>query len=508
MRIRFYFFIIFFLGEAQAKDLCFLVKEITLSPLENTLENQKAFKKYFGFGEKIAKAYTNQCLNEKSINKLLQELNEKTIKKGFLTSKFGILPQDLKSQRLEIKLDIGRIHQITYNHNNLFFSFKKDFDIKEGDVLDLQKLQAGMANLKKMTHIDATMKILPSDQKNASDIVIHVEKKSFPFSGVYIFDNGNLKFLYQHTLLLAWENPLKLSDKLQSYLLASFFHDERIHKNYSIYHSLSYGVPFGQFFFEQNLAYSFNSFQIKLANFSPVYTGYSINTDTRMSYVFLRTQEHSLSFGLNFGARISKNFLENVLLVTQNRKVLLYSFFLRYALSLPTLQFNVDFSGLYGHSLANEFLHAYDYFIPVVNLYLYRPFKFFGRSLIYTGAIKTQVGSNKLYANDAFIIGGRYTVRGFDRLNYSGQMGVLCRNDLNLYIPFLKKFQLVPSIGFDVGYVKDLMSKDDIALSGGGLGIQWIQKYLNLQAWWYFAMFSSKSSVPKQNFFFSIAFNW
>ena len=49
--------------------------------------------------------------------------------------------------------------------------------------------------------------------------------------------------------------------------------------------------------------------------------------------------------------------------------------------------------------------------------------------------LKTQVSQSDLYASEKMSIGGRASVRGFDGLSLSGQIGVIFRNDLVYYLP-------------------------------------------------------------------------
>lgn len=496
-----------FFVQADTNKVCFVIDEIIFVPTQADTDKPQKLPKEFSFAHKIAKSYLHQCLYLDTINTLLASLNNTAIKKGFITSKFGIAPQDLSGAKLIIQVEIGRIHNITYNSNNFFLSFAKDFSIKQNDVLNLTHLQSSISNLKKMRYVDTTMKITPS-KANHSDIIIDVHRKNLPFYGSYIFDNGHLQFDYQHTLLFAWENPLKLADRLQFYLLGALPLDTTpIKSNHSFYGAMSYALPIRRILFELNAAYFYNSYQIPLANLRPVYSGNNTNMDLKLSYALLQTQDYSFSFGLNLGARFSDSFLENIELLIQRRAIIHYSLFLRYIISLPYLQFGTDVSILQGFSLPNAVLSGYNYFVPVLNLHLYRPFQVLKYTTTYTSTIKTQIGSSNLYANDAFIIGGRYTVRGFDRLSYTGQMGVLYRNDLNLFIPFLKQSQIVPSLALDMGYVKSLDSATQAFLAGGGLGAQFIHKNFNLQAWWHFPIYAS-TEIPTQNFFFSIGLNW
>ncbi len=484
---------------------CFVIDEITFL---DTQKEASSLPKGFGYAYALMEGYKHSCIDTPSLNTLLKSLNDITIQKGYLTSRFGLKPQDLKSHKLEISFEPGRISKITYDYDGIFAFPKKDFSIKEGDILYLRDIEAGMHNLKSMRHITSQMEIIPAQKDGYSDVIIKARKKRSPISASYTLDNGNLQFDYEHIVLFAWENPLKLADKLQFYMLGSIPFDKSVKKNHSFYGSFSYRLPFLKFVFEESLSYSKSSYQIRLVNLTPAYGGYNLNNDTKLSYSILRNQNHDLSMGYDFGFRLSKSFLEDILLIAQDRKVVQNSLFLHYAYLAQSFSFSVDSSFLYGYSLANRLLDASHYFLPTLNLTLYYPFKIKSLDLSYISSIRTQVGSSGIYANDAFVIGGRYTVRGFDRLSYSGQIGVIYRNDLNLYIPLYKELKLVPSIGLDAGYVKDLNFSAQNMLSGGGAGISLVYKYFNIQGWWYVPLYSSSKRIATQNFFFSVGVNW
>ncbi|RDU69171.1 hypothetical protein CQA66_09020 [Helicobacter aurati] len=163
-------------------------------------------------------------------------------------------------------------------------------------------------------------------------------------------------------------------------------------------------------------------------------------------------------------------------------------------------------------------LDGFNYIVPIINLYAYIPFnvgKFVG---IYTSSIKTQVAQNRLYANEQILIGGRYAVRGFQGINLAGQFGVIWRNDISVYFPLFEKgkwqLTIAPSLGLDAGYIRDLLRNassnlpySGVFLSGGGIGMQCFVRYINIQTWWYFPLYSPHR-FNTQSFFFSLALNW
>ncbi|STQ86733.1 ShlB/FhaC/HecB family hemolysin secretion/activation protein [Helicobacter muridarum] len=531
------FFINAFLAPSiasQGKEtLCFPIHKIYFSSIssylypttklqsDETIDDDNGFiTKQFPFTKTIIKPYLNQCLNGQDIVSLLQNLNETAIKNGYITTHFGIGEQDLSLGELEVRTQIGKIGDIDYQSNGNMLFFKKDFAIKHGDILNLKKLEQGVSNLTKIKHIDTNMKILPTYSDDMSDVLITLKKKGIPLSGKFIFDNSSTLFdHYQSTLLLNYENPLKLADTLTLYLLGSIpFKNKPISKNYNLYSSISYAVPIRRFLLETNLAYSKNALQIPLSNFTLDYHSWSFNIDTKLSYALLANQKHNISIGFSLGSRISNSFIEDVELVVQRQRILQYSLFSQYALTLSPYRFSINLSILHGFSMPTPVSSSFNYIVPTLNLYAYVPFKISKFTTIYTASIRTQVAQNRLYANEQILIGGLYAVRGFQGINLSGQFGVIWRNDISVYIPMFSKSKweltIAPSIGIDAGYIKNLLKNQitnlpdsGVFLSGAGIGLQCILKHFNIQTWWHFPIYSA-NRFKTQSFFFAMSTNW
>lgn len=510
------------------KPLCFPIDRISFYSLNSYLYNSDSeidlINKHYTFIYKLSKPYINKCLDSKGIVSLLSILNENAIKKGYITTRFGIGEQDLSSRELEVRVQIGKVGNIDYQSNKNIRFFNKDFDIKEGDILNLKKLEQGISNLNRISSLNTKMQILPSYSEDSSDIKISINKIKSPFSGSFSFDNGGVLFdNYQNTLLLKYENPFKLADIITLYFLGAIpFDNKDIGKNHSFYSSLSYSVPVRRFLLESNFSYSFNAMDIPLANFTINYNGRSFNLDSKLSYALIANAKHNVSVGLGFGARMQDSFIEDVELLVQRQRILQYSLFSQYIFTLNPYKFIVNLSLLNGFSLPNIDLNIHDkgfsYVLPTINLYAYVPFSAWKFKTLYNASIKTQVAQDRLYANEQMLIGGRYAVRGFHGLNLSGQIGVIAKNDLNIYIPTFGSgiwhLVLVPSAGFDLGYIRNLdstiysnLSKNGIFLIGGGVGLQAFVKYLNTQVWYNFPLYSPYK-MDTQNLYLSISANF
>lgn len=494
------------------KPFCFLIKNIKFVPLGIEEKDIQKMLKKFSFVTKISKSYLNSCMGSKQINEFLNKLNFKAIQEGYITTKFGLLPQDLNMGILKIGIEIGFVGDIEYADEGQMFFFAKDFGIKKGDVLNLGVLELGITNLKRLKYLSPTTKIIPMQEDFKSKILISTNVKSLPLFIQALFDNASsVKAGYEGTFLLGVENPLHLADSLQIYLLGSIPFSKTDH---SYYASLSYSIPIRRFLIQIDSSYTHNSNQLSLYSISPIYSVQSINAEVKTSYLIYVDSKNQVFVGLGLSRRFSDSYLEKIKLDIQTKILSEISSFISYKRYFVNSQFSVILSllqgvPLFGSNKSFDKKTTYLYTIPSINLYLYHPFSLWKSLFVYSPVIKTQISRDQLYASEKMTIGGRYSVRGFNHFSLSAQMGVLVRNDLMMYLPSFWGITLAPSLGADMGYVKDLVGDNKNAgfLSGGGVGIQLFSKYFNAQIWGY-APFYNPYNASTLNLFFSVGMNW
>jgi hemolysin activation/secretion protein len=101
--------------------------------------------------------------------------------------------------------------------------------------------------------------------------------------------------------------------------------------------------------------------------------------------------------------------------------------------------------------------------LTTTNIQLTIPFKVANQSLRYVGNVRAQWNQTLLVAQDRFLIGGRYSVRGFDGLNLlSADRGWLIRNEMAVA---LGSSSHETYVGIDHGEVSGRNSKNLIGTS-------------------------------------------
>ncbi|WP_302265597.1 POTRA domain-containing protein [Dialister invisus] len=57
----------------------------------------------------------------------------------------------------------GRLHKIIYGKDSALILWKNAFPIKEGDILNIRRLEQGLEQMKRVSSSDISMKLLPAD---------------------------------------------------------------------------------------------------------------------------------------------------------------------------------------------------------------------------------------------------------------------------------------------------------------------------------------------------------
>lgn len=57
----------------------------------------------------------------------------------------------------------GRLHKIIYGKDSALIPWKNAFPIKEGDILNIRRLEQGLEQMKRVSSLDVSMKLLPAD---------------------------------------------------------------------------------------------------------------------------------------------------------------------------------------------------------------------------------------------------------------------------------------------------------------------------------------------------------
>ena len=86
-------------------------------------------------------------------------LNEKEETQGAAGPVFRIDEIILSGQEEKF----GRLHKIIYGKDSALIPWKNAFPLKEGDILNIRRLEQGLEQMKRVSSLDVSMKLLPAD---------------------------------------------------------------------------------------------------------------------------------------------------------------------------------------------------------------------------------------------------------------------------------------------------------------------------------------------------------
>ncbi|MDO7252686.1 ShlB/FhaC/HecB family hemolysin secretion/activation protein [Helicobacter cappadocius] len=505
-------------------SVCFYIDKISLQ--SSMLSLQDKIQKEFKFLTPILKSYTHQCLSAEKITELLNELKLKSLKKGYITTVFGVSDQDLNNKKLIITLQTSILKEIEYkDKKNTTRFWGKDYSIRPGDIFTIRPIDRGLYNLKRLKTLNPIIEIssINADKNTPikeSKITINNQSKNLPIYASLNANNAGSTStgIYQTSLQFGVENLLLLAEILRVYGLLT----PDWKNSHNLYVSADFSIPFRRFLFSISGSYSQYAQNLSVNKNTFSYNGYSANMDVNGNFLIYLDNLNQISFNLGLGKRWAKNYIEDIELIPQRRNLtniyanINYIRFISRAsinLSLGVKQ-GIKFLGSMDNFTNSKQYPDFFYTIPTIDAYIYAPFKILNQNLAYTSLVKTQVSRGRLYASEKFGLGGIYSVRGFDSLVLNGEMGILNRNDITYYLPPFFKISLAPAIGLDMGYTTDIykntdyVSRNNGSLIGGGVGLKFYWgKYFNAEIWGYHPIYNP-NTLKGRYFYANLGFNW
>lgn len=382
-----------------------------------------------------------RCLGGQGINLILKRLQNALITQGYITSRIVAETQDLKAGSLVLSLTPGRIHAIRFaGDGEVPASLRTAVPARPGDVLNLRDVEQALENLKRVPSADADIRIEPAAAAGESDLVI-VYRKTSPWRTTLTADDSGTKATgkYQGNATLAYDNPAGLNDLAY----VSLGHDLSGQGGGRGTESLiaHYSVPYGYW----NAAATFTrnrDHQTVAGAFQDyIYRGRNSNAELKLSRLIYRDGSRKTTVSLAAFRRASSNYIDDTEVEVQRRVVggwtagLHHREFLGVATVDATLGYRRG-TGAFGAIAApeeafGEGTSRLELSTAEVNLDL--PFSVAGQRLAYQGTWRGQWNHTRLPPQDMFIIGGRYTVRGFDGdMVLSAERGWLLRNEISL----------------------------------------------------------------------------
>lgn len=479
----------------NANDPCFTINQIALTALDKKAVNDLHTFDFALLPVMHGKtSVLGNCLGINDIDKVVSQVQNQIIEKGYATTRVVVGNQNLKSGTLVLTVIPGYLDHIQadttasrvpvyVDNTGLPANFAPALPLQPGDILNIRNLETGLENLKRVPTADADFSISPSSTSQApghSDVLIKYAQRRKARLGIGIDDSGSKSTgKYQGNITLSLDNVANLNDLFYVTYgrdLGNQINDQLPGDKSSENYALGYVLPLQRWVISPTLShYTYNQ-TVAGANQDYTYSGESDNASVNTSYLAHR-DAHSKTF-LNAGGFVKSqsNYIDDTEVDVQRRKIAGWTAGITHDLSFGDNQLKTDISyqrgtGAFGaltppESLFNEGTARTG--IYKISSTLTSPFKLnLGdkpTQFVYTGTLKGQYALDALVPSERMAIGGRYTVRGFDgESTLAGDHGVLSRQDISMYLG--NKPHAIYA-GLDAGYVTMKNSEQNDLLMG------------------------------------------
>jgi hemolysin activation/secretion protein len=439
-----------------------------------------------------APVFIGQCVGARGVAWLIERTQKILVDRGFVTSRVLATQQDMSQGSLALTLIPGRIRAIRLAQPvDPRVNLSNALPIKAGDILNLRDIEQALENLKRVPTAEADIQIEPSQGEGThlgdSDLVVSY-RQSFPLRLSVNADDSGTKATgrYQGSVTVSYDNALTLNDLFYitntNGLGGGDSGPRGTHAN-----TIHYSLPFGYWTLGATSSTSTYYQTVAGLNQSYVYRGTSENNDIKLNRLLLRDGSQKLNLAVRAFQRKSNNYIDDTEVNVQRRVVGGWDSTLNHKVFIQdaTLESNLTYkrgTGAFGSIPApeeafNEGTSRFALVVADVNLAI--PFKVDDQRIRYNGSWRIQKNRTSLTPQDRFVIGGRYTVRGYDGESVlSAERGWFWRNDLS--------FSLSDSgqefyAGLDTGQVGGPSSELLVAtrLTGAVLGLRGSIQKLN-----------------------------
>ncbi|WP_345817777.1 ShlB/FhaC/HecB family hemolysin secretion/activation protein (plasmid) [Paraburkholderia sp. PREW-6R] len=439
--------------------------------------------------------FLGRCLSQQDAESLAAAITRHYLEDGYVTTHAYVRrPDPLAPDVLSISVVEGILERYAVEGSSIPLSTV--FPMTVGHIFNLRDLEEGIDHLNALASNNVTAQIEPGAAAGGSVVRLQNQRTQAPWRAYFSVDTlGNSATGRAEGVAgLTLDNPLGLADSLSTSMRRSSPWNPQPYRSFSF--STLYNIPFG-----------YNDFTVgyQTSRYSQTLTlpsGSAVKTDGTLGSLFikgerllyrdqntqlvvsgqLRAERDSTSFGAQELALQSPHLAVFDGDVIVKRRV--ENGWLQASLGLSEglhgLDATID-SGNTGPRAQYTVFHSVGSATT--------QFAIGAQQFTYSASYSGQWSQDQLYPSSQMLIGGPYTVRGFDRNTASGSTGVYMRNELGWLshgsvwgMPTL----LSPYIGLDAGRIWRANSATDtsVTLIGTTVGVRYSAGRISLDAFY------------------------
>ena len=425
-----------------------------------------------GWSQAVLDKYRPLDLGKQRVALLLRQLNAQLVVHGFVTSRARIKRADRQANVLEIELVPGRVESYSSEGKPVGESLLNAFPGKDKDILVLQDIEQGVQQIQRLRRYQAELRILPGQSPDASLVDIHLAEAKpwwFQFSG----DNLGSRATGRNRAraVVSLENTLGFLESIGLTYLKSRESDATI---------ASMAIPSG--YNTWSASYAVSHFTQSLP------ADLQENGGSRTGTLAWNRVLHLSAAGrdaadVSLTRTNSQREIEGASLTPERLTVI------RASISRLRQGDGWRAWGEFGLSRgvswfgANDDSSTVDSADPHARFTKFEvhaglSFKPKGDIGQYLGQIDAQTSRTGLYGSEQFRLGGMTTVRGYDEGAFSGDRGVLLRNEWHFSPKAIHALggQVAP-LGFIDHGVARVVNGSNTRLTGAGAGLRFSGKH-------------------------------
>lgn len=494
-------------------------RKIDKIKIENNYKiSSKTLKKYF------IQKYEGKCITKTDLKNLKDSISNFYFEKGYISARVYFNAEEILQGVLKIVIEEGRIEEINIQDSSILnneLPYRQNFQrfsafpfLKE-EVLNLRDIEQGLDQINRLSSNNATMNIESGKDPGYSKIVVDNRVGHLTNITLSRDNSGNQSTgKFKNKLTLNQDNLLGINDNIYLNYSNSDYKNKKDKYSRSFYSAIS--IPFGYY----TLGGSYSHSEYLITTVGDVTTLRSSgNTENKTFYVdrvLNRGKKHKISLKLELDNSDTDTYLEDTYLPINSRRITSANLYLNNTFYTKTGSIYIQ--PYYGRGLKimnalsdgpdlskNSPKAQYEYY----GLYgsINRSFKIpkFKIPLSHHLTFDSRYSKDSLYSNKQFGIGGRYSVRGFEESQVTGDSGYYIRNDLKVNSSYLVPKSIEGSklfghkifnknslngflsrtnlgVFYDYGYARSKIvdeDSDEGHMSGVGAKLDYLGRYIN-----------------------------
>lgn len=387
--------------------------------------------------DNISKKYINKKMDEKSIESLINDITQKLIDDGYITSRVKFNSGNINDGSINLEILGGRISNIEFNEKGNERKLKFAFGEYKGKILNVNDLNRGIENLNILSN-NHLMKI-KADKNSYSKIIINADNKKNKELSVGININNEILKERKINFNIDYEkaNTFSLNDIFKANL-ASAFNILNTKKNENTL-NLSFEFPYDRYKFSYALTLSNNNDLINGNNANYSFRKFNVkNTIFLNKNVFNVSKDKIDIYG--------KAEIENNLTYINKEKINVQSYD----------KYKLNMGMKYSKKIENSsFLLNIDYEINKLSNYdklnqkLRFDFRYSKNKYIGSNILKYDLDAGIMTSNNDIYLGSESKIRGnFIYDSYSNNE-IFAKNTLT-YMINKNNFNISPYVGLDL----------------------------------------------------------